>query len=212
MSASSCSSPDESGQLLLRWSDDPDLPSHEESVYMLEAKSAELVLRSSFRVPEKTRVYLIGKDYSEAGIVRSCHKQGLNFILTIGISPEGPVPPHIEIDPSVFIVDSFLTEEQEERILSELEEELHWQDDGPSSFLTASVQDSATRKPHDALRRVVEATGTEATVGVTGGVAARPLIEKLRHITPRRPRAPKTDSVSSHPATRPSKSLPPRTI
>jgi hypothetical protein len=212
MSASSCSSPDESGQLLLRWSDDPDLPSHEEFVYMLEAKTAELVLRSSFRVLEKTRVYLIGKDYSEAGIVRSCHKQGPNFILTIGISPEGPVPPHIEIDPSVFIIDSFLTEEQEERILSELEDELHWHDDGASSFLTASVQDSATGKPDEALRRVVEATGTEATVGAGGCVPARPLLEKLRHVTAPRPPAVKTHSVSAHTATGPSKSLPPHSM
>jgi len=152
MSASSSSSPDESDQLLLRWSDDPDLPSHEEFVYMLEAKAAELVLRSSFRVLEKTRVYLIGKDYSEAGIVRSCRNQGSYFVLTIGISPEGPVPPHMEIDPGVFIVDSFLTEEQEERILSELEEELHWQDDGPSSWLTASVQDCNTGPPPDSSK------------------------------------------------------------
>ena len=180
MSASSSSSPDDSDQLLLRWSDNPDLPSHEEWVQMLEAKGSEYVIRSSLRILEKTRVYLVGRDTSEAGIVRSCRRHGIDFILTIGISPEGPVVPRFGIDPGVFIVDSFLTEEQELQILGELEEELR---SGDQNTATMSVQQHRTTSFQGTatLNRIVRFTMRSSTALVSTGVFH--FLDKFRQIT-----------------------------
>ena len=180
MSASSSSSPDESDQLLLRWSDNTDLPSHEEWVQMLEAKGSEYVIRSPFKVLEKTRVYLVGRDTSEAGIVRSCRRRGIDFILTIGISPEGPVAPRFGIDPGVFIVDSFLTEEQELQILGELEDELRSGDQNPATLSTlqhrtTSFQGTAT------LNRLFRYTMRSSTALVSTGVFH--FLDKFRQMT-----------------------------
>lgn len=182
MSASSNSSPDESDQLFLRWSDDPGLPSHEESVQMLEAKASEYVLRTSFKVKEKTRVYLIGKFTSEAGVVRSCRKAGKNYTLTIGISPDGPTPPHFDIDPGVFIVDSFLTEEQERQILSELEDELRCADDDPStSPFRAQCSGTACYDGSASVSRLLKTTARSSTTFVYNGVFH--FLDKFRQIT-----------------------------
>ncbi len=180
MSASSSSSPDESDQLLLRWSDNPDLPSHEEWVEMLEATSSEYVLRSSFKVPEKTRVYLVGRDTSEAGLVRSCRKLGINFILTIGISPEGPSAPRFGIDPGLLIVDSFLTEEQELQILNELEDELRSGDPNPT-MMSARQHRTTSFQGTAALNRIFRYTVRSSTALVSNGVFL--FLDKFRQMT-----------------------------
>jgi hypothetical protein len=72
-------------------------------------------------VDEKTKVTLIGKDYTGIGIVKSCREDGKNFIVTIGIGDQGPRMHHAaQPDPSVLLVDEFITEEQESKILEDL--------------------------------------------------------------------------------------------
>src|ERR1700761_3157395 len=110
MSASSCSL-DGPDRLLLRWSEDAFSPSREEFVEMVETRSSEAVICSSRRVLEQTKVFLIGKDSTESGIVRSCRPSGGKFIVTIVINSQEPNPP--DVDPGVLLLDTFMTEEQE---------------------------------------------------------------------------------------------------
>lgn len=121
MSASSCSL-DESDKLLLRWSEDAFSPSREEPVQMLEARISEAVICSSLRVVEETEVFLIGKYSTESGVVRSCRAAGGKFIVTILIHSQKPNPP--DIDPGLLSVESWLTEEQEQAILDEIDNEI----------------------------------------------------------------------------------------
>ena len=124
MFAGTGSIPNGAEQLLLRWSETPNSQSREELVQIIEADLSEAVLRSALEVSEKTRVYLIGKQYTGNGIVRSCRCEGSSFILTIVIGNENiPRPPRSEIDPGVLAVEEFLTEEQERKILEEFEAE-----------------------------------------------------------------------------------------
>jgi hypothetical protein len=123
MSAAS-SSLDDSDELLLRWSEDEFTPSREELVQILEARISEAVICSALEVVEKTRVYLVGKNSTESGIVQSCQASGKKFIVTILFNSETSIPP---IDPGVLLVDTFMTEEQELKILDEVDEEIQRQ-------------------------------------------------------------------------------------
>jgi len=113
-------------QVLLRWSDTPDSPSHEQFVEMIESRSSEAVIRSASKVDEKTKVHLIGRFYTANGMVRSCHEDRGEFIVTIVMSrnplmreTEGRLPN----EPGLFAIESWLTEEAEDRILEGLEDE-----------------------------------------------------------------------------------------
>jgi hypothetical protein len=112
-------------QVLLRWSDNPGAPSHEQFVQMIESHSSEAVIRSAFKLGEKTEVHLIGRFYTANGIVRSCREDGSEFIVTIFmlknvLSPDsGSRPPR---EPGLISVDNWLTEEAENRILEEFED------------------------------------------------------------------------------------------
>jgi len=121
MSSGHTSSDSESDQALLCWSEAPNSPSREEFVQVLETHLSEAVIKSTLKVNEKTKVTLIGKDYTGIGIVRSCRGDGKNFIVTIGIGEEGMrTGPVGKPDPSVLVIDEFITEEQESKILQDL--------------------------------------------------------------------------------------------
>ena len=112
-------------QLFLRWSDDPTLPTREERVEVIEIHSSESLIRSPFRIDEETQVYLIGKHYTGTGIIRSCNKKGSSFILTILMDTECFLSEFLDKpDPGVFAVDSFLTEEEEIKILESLNNDI----------------------------------------------------------------------------------------
>ena len=92
---------------------------------MLETHFSEATICSSLKIGEDTQVSLIGTYYSETGTVRSCRPEGGKFIVTIGIRPDNPSPSRsCGIDPGVFAIENFLTEEQERQILDELDKEL----------------------------------------------------------------------------------------
>jgi hypothetical protein len=112
---------EEPNQALLCWSEAPNFPSREEFVQVLETHLSEAVIKSTRKVDEKTKVTLIGKDYTGIGIVKSCRGEGKNYIVTIRIDEPGPrTGPAPKPDPSVLLIDEFLTEEQEAKILEEL--------------------------------------------------------------------------------------------
>ncbi len=108
-------------QVVLRWSDNSELPVREETVEILESCFPESIVRSSLQVSEETYVYLIGKDYTGNGIIQSCRSEGNEFILTILMTSDFPLPElSIKPDPGVFAIDEFLTEEEELKILESL--------------------------------------------------------------------------------------------
>jgi len=70
-----------------------------------------------------TKVYLIQEENTRIGIVQSCRQQGNSFILTITISNNPVMEAGSQVDPGIFAVDDFVTEEQEAEILRDLEEQ-----------------------------------------------------------------------------------------
>ncbi len=113
----------QSNRARLCWSDPPNSPVQEEFVSILESHPMEALISSTLRVSEETKVTLIGKDYTGIGIVKSCRRDGENFILSIGLtakSAQTTLPPGA--DPGALVVDDFLTEEQETKILESLED------------------------------------------------------------------------------------------
>jgi hypothetical protein len=105
-------------QLLLRWSQ-PDGAGREVFVDFLSRQLSKIVVRTAFDVPANTPVYLSGKDYVVSGVASRCRKDANGFVLNIRIEQETRL--QSRIDPGVFAVDNFLTEEQELEILKNLE-------------------------------------------------------------------------------------------
>lgn len=66
----------------------------------------------------------MGEKFTRMGTVRSCQKNGSNFVLTICIGGGKATASTASIfDPGVLAVEDFLTEEQEEQILAGLNAE-----------------------------------------------------------------------------------------
>jgi hypothetical protein len=121
MSSDHTNSGAEPDQALLCWSEAPNSPSREEFVQVLESHLSEAVIKSSRKVDEKTKVTLIGKDYTGIGIVKSCRSEGKNFIMTIRIDEPGPrTGTTAKLDPGVLIIDDWVSEEEEAKILEDL--------------------------------------------------------------------------------------------
>jgi hypothetical protein len=115
----------QTGQALLCWSDAPNSPVREEFVQILQAQATETVIRCSLKVAEETKVTLIGKDYTGIGIVKSCRRDGETFILNIGLTEDSMLAElPLTADPGALVVDDFITEEQETKILEGLKDSL----------------------------------------------------------------------------------------
>jgi hypothetical protein len=108
--------------MLLLWSEEANSISRKEPVDVLETRLEEVVIRSARRVRESTQVYLMGKQYTGNGIVRSCRNNDNSFILTVQINEDSLFARNSELDPGVFAVEDFLTEQQEAEILRHWEE------------------------------------------------------------------------------------------
>ncbi len=111
----------DSGQLLLRWSDSSHCASHEEFVDVLSRQFSKIVVRSISEVAENTPVYLTGKQYAANGTAGSCRKDASFFIIAIRIDNES-VSQSVGSgwDPGIMSVENFVTEEQEDEILRNL--------------------------------------------------------------------------------------------
>lgn len=110
-------------RVLLRWSEAPNLPSREEFVQILWAHDEEALIRSASKLVENTQVYLITERRTEDGIVQSCREEGSSFVLRIAIAANVTNNYGFELDPGVFAIEDLLTEEQEVKILEDLEKE-----------------------------------------------------------------------------------------
>ncbi len=109
------------GCFLLRWYETYDSALREHSVEVISSQHAETVIRSPISVQERTAVLLLETKLS--GIVRSCHKEGGVFILTISAKDEiNRFSSGSQRDPGLVAVDDFLSEAQEAELLK------HWDD------------------------------------------------------------------------------------
>lgn len=116
---------EQSGQVLLLWTDTQDFASRREFGHLLETHRNEAVIRSSSKIGENAQVYLMGKQYTGNGIVSSCHQEDSSFILTIQIDDTSLIRHNSELDPGIFAVEDFLTEQQEAEILRDWEMTSH---------------------------------------------------------------------------------------
>ncbi len=115
---------DDTDRALLRWSDAASAVSHEQFVEIVEARLSEAVLGSTCEIPVDTKVRLIGRDYTGEGTVRSCRSEGTLYKLSLSMGEELPQSTqHSTFDPGLFAVENFLTEEQEAKILKDLEDD-----------------------------------------------------------------------------------------
>ena len=118
--SSNVSSIAHSNYALLRWFEGSQTQPREEFVEVIQDQVSHTVVRSSLKLNQETAVTLIGKDYTEEGIVQGCQSEDAWFLLTVvGKLPNrdgGFVP-----DPGVFALDGFLSEEQEAAILREFD-------------------------------------------------------------------------------------------
>jgi hypothetical protein len=119
--STSSSSGDDPDQLLLRWSDGLNTSSHEEFVDVLSRQLSKIFVRSAFQVAEDTPVFLAGRQYTAKGRAGSCQKEASCFILGILIDKESHIQLESDWDPGVLAIDDFLTEEQEDEILANLD-------------------------------------------------------------------------------------------
>jgi hypothetical protein len=180
MSARSSNPSDDSDKLLLRWSEGPHSPSREEFVQILEARVSEAVISTALRVDEKTKVYLIGKNSTESGIVLSCQPLGKNFIITILINSESPHPPSgPEIDPGILLVDSFMSEEDEQRILDQVDEEIDRQQVRSLGTARAYLKDTRLEGTA-ALNRLLKGTVRSSTALVSNSLGE--VLDRFRQV------------------------------
>lgn len=109
--------------VLLRWFEGPQSCPREQYVEVIEDQVCQTIIRSSLELSRETEVTLIGKDYTEQGIVQACQSENSCFLLTLRakLSPRNGGSP---LEPGALLVDDFLSEEQEAAILAGVTEEV----------------------------------------------------------------------------------------
>ena len=123
---------------LVRWSDHPGQTDQEESGLIIGEGLHSVTVRIVKPLCEATRVSVRADSSPENGIVKSCLPEGSQYLVLIELDYEEMLrvgPEHI--DPGVFAMESFLSEEQEQKILDSLgdfsEEETSAFEQGPDS-------------------------------------------------------------------------------
>ena len=112
---------EESFRALLRWPDFPGAVWQEQFVDIIEIRSSEAIISSACEIPEKTAVRLVGNGYTGNGIVLACTEHGSGYLVDIMVGERSDSQePHAELDPGIFAVEDFFTEEDETRILDDL--------------------------------------------------------------------------------------------
>ncbi len=114
----------ESDEIILRWSDTPTAPAVELRVEIVHESNSEPIIRAPLKIGEETPVTLLAKDYMVNGIVRSCSPDKNSYLITV--STQDALEQRFEQtycpDPGSLVVDDFLTEEEEAKILESLED------------------------------------------------------------------------------------------
>ncbi len=108
-------------QVLIRWSEAPNAPAHEDLAEIVQICPSKTVVRSAYQIDANTRVYLIKNGYTRIGIVKSCQKDEGTFLMEIDVAASDPLDWVYTVDPGVFGVEEWITEEQENEILKDLD-------------------------------------------------------------------------------------------
>jgi len=111
------------GEIILRWAYSPSAPAIELPVEIVDEKDWEPIIRASLRIAEATPVTLVANDYTVNGIVRFCRADKNSYLITVATqdgSDERPATAYFR-DPGSLVLDDFLTEEEEAKILESLE-------------------------------------------------------------------------------------------
>lgn len=112
-------------QLRIRWWDLQSKSPMEQDVQLIHQSFKEWIVQSPVPIVEQTQVHLNGTFHTGNGIVSSYFREALGFVLTIAMTAEEcfALPSH-EFDPGALQVDSFLTEEEEAKILDSLKNDV----------------------------------------------------------------------------------------
>jgi len=113
--------------LVLRWSQPSGISVREENVEFIRSSLGEATIRCLSQLEVDLRVNLISKSCEREGVVRSCIKEGSTFVVAILIDSDEDIYRAALLhnyDPGSLIIDDFLSEEDEAKILGDLEEEL----------------------------------------------------------------------------------------
>lgn len=111
-----------SNKLVLRWVDSPSAPAYEFPVEIVDENDSGPILRAPLNIEEQTPVTLVAEDYTVNGIVRSCLADRNSYLITVAtqdVSDQLAGTAYFR-DPGVFVLDDFLTEEEEAKILESL--------------------------------------------------------------------------------------------
>ena len=120
---------------------------------LLHHSSQEWIVQSPTLISEQTQVYFDGSFYTGSGRIRSCFRDTSCFVLTIAMSLEECfVLPRHEFDPGLLEVDSFLTEEEETKILDSLNNDI------PCSLTVQRLCSELTRVSRKMLGILLPAT------------------------------------------------------
>jgi hypothetical protein len=122
--STSPSIPPVSDRIILRWFENPSAPAIELPVEVVDADHSELILRVSLKIGEQTPVTLLAKDYMVNGIVGLCRPDRNMYLITVAtddVSVEQVEGARFR-DPGALVVDDFLTEEEEAKILESLQD------------------------------------------------------------------------------------------
>src|SRR5436305_9218407 len=111
-----------SNKIILRWADSPTATALELPVEIVDEKDSEPIVRAPVKIGEETPVTLVADDYMVNGIVRFCRADRNSYLITVttqDVSDERPGTVHFR-DPGALVIDDFLTEDEEAKILESL--------------------------------------------------------------------------------------------
>ena len=116
--------------LRLTWRDDTDAQLHESTSELLELRTNTAVVSLDQSLPIKSEVSMSWGKYTTAATVVSCEPNSGGFVIALKRRSGSKLHffrPALRgwFDPGVLAIEKFLTEEQEERILRELELATH---------------------------------------------------------------------------------------
>ncbi len=109
---------------MLRWADSPSASAFELPVEMVDENGFDPIIRASLNIGEETPVTLVAEEYMINGIVRSCRADRNSYLITVAIQDVSDKRSGTAYfrDPGALVLDDFLTEEEEAKILESLED------------------------------------------------------------------------------------------
>lgn len=161
---------DEDGGIgnFVRWYDVESAKYQEDPIEILSEENSKATIWTAFGLLQETPVYIKTDSYTGNGIVTSAIPEDKGYRVIIRLDREDMLNPYSsEIDPGVFALERFLTEEEENKILESLGDELDGDADleeAPSdpfklsdvlrSALSSAVPLAAVAGPEDPSNRV----------------------------------------------------------